>query len=190
MIKILYDSQMFDKQQYGGITRYFSNLITALERNSAFGVKVSVLATKNYYLSDIHKSAGSIFSGFLLSNLRRLSKWNKNYSRLCILKNDFDLFHPTYFHPYFLSILKRPFVITVHDMIYELYPQYFKENDRTPQHKRQLIMAARHIIAISETTKRDLMQLLNVPAEKITVVYHGHSALLRSDKPAISLPEQ
>ena len=187
-MKILFDSQMFDKQVYGGISRYFVNLISALERRAGFDAELSVLFTKNYYLKDRKLKFDNFLGRAVLSEKKRISKWNKNYSRYRIAKNDFDIFHPTYFHPYFLKLLKRPFVITVHDMIYELYPDYFNSADLTAQYKKQVINAASHVIAISQTTKNDLIRLLHVPEEKISVVYHGHTSIKNDKMPDVSLP--
>lgn len=182
---------MFDKQHHGGISRYFANLISAVNKLSNFKAAVSVLFTENYHLRAIHSNfLNAKIASVLFSKKSRISKWNKLYSRYCIVKNDFDIFHPTYFHPYFLSILKKPFVLTVHDMIYEIYPEYFKKDDLTSENKRMLIEQASHIIAISETTKKDLIRLLTVPAEKITVIYHGHTSIKNSIIPTMTLPTE
>jgi len=189
-MKVLYDSQMFDKQQYGGITRYFANLILGISKLHHVNADVSVLFSKNYYLQAAGKMILNRKLGqMIFSRGKSISKWNKNYSRYRIIKNDFDVFHPTYFHPYFLKFLKKPFVITIHDMIYELYPEYFQTNDHTAENKRKLIENANHIIAISETTKNDLMQIANVPSEKITVVYHGYKAIKNTNVPQMPLPD-
>jgi len=58
-------------------------------------------------------------------------------------------------------------------MIHELFPEYFSPTDLTPYFKRKVIEEARHIIAISESTKNDLMRLMRVPEDKISVIYHG-----------------
>ena len=57
-------------------------------------------------------------------------------------------------------------------MIAELFPIY------SPKHtlvtgKRLLIPKASHIIAVSENTKLDLMKLMGIPEDRITVIYHG-----------------
>ena len=107
-MKILYDFQMFDAQIFGGISRYFANLIAGLDKSRGIEAEVSVLFTKNYYLKDKRKWKINQFAGKLLfSNHQRLRSWNKNYSKFRIAKGDFDIFHSTYFHPYFLKFLKK-----------------------------------------------------------------------------------
>ena len=108
--------------------------------------------------------------------------WNKKqYNKLesiRLLKNgNFDIFHPTFFDDYFLHYLGcKPFVLTIHDMMPELYPQYFdQENDEQILGKRKLAPLASAIIAVSEKTKEDLIRILGVPEEKVHVIYHGCS---------------
>ncbi|WDF55169.1 glycosyltransferase family 4 protein [Mucilaginibacter sp. KACC 22063] len=174
MANILYDHQTFSLQCYGGISRYFSALIAGIKASKHFDANVGLLYNDNYYLG-IQKFAMENRMGSLLLGQKpsRAAKWNKWYSRYLIGKNNFDLLHPTYYHPYFLNALKKPYVITVHDMIYELLPDQFLPNDKAPQHKKETIKTAQGIIAISETTKRDLMQVLDVPEHQIRMIYHG-----------------
>ena len=87
-------------------------------------------------------------------------------------QGNFDVFHPTFFDPYFLPYLNgKPFVLTVHDMIPELFPS--SSNNIQVKVKPLLCQKAAHIVAVSERTKQDLMRLLHVPEDKISVIYHG-----------------
>lgn len=190
-MKILYDHQMFDAQAFGGISRYFVNLIIALDHEADNNAEVSVLFTNNYYLKGKRGlSLDNLIGNTFFSKKSRVSKWNRNYSKYCLMKDDFDLFHPTYYNPYFLKFSRKPFVITVHDMIYELYPEFFNPDDFTAQYKKNIITLATHIIAISHTTKKDLMEILQIPEEKITVVYHGHTSTENEKESDLFLPER
>ena len=91
-------------------------------------------------------------------------------------KGEYDIFHPTFFDDYFLPYLKgKPFVLTIHDMIPELYPLFFRPDDIHIILKRKLAPLAKAIIAVSENTKQDIVRILGIPEEKIHVVYHGCS---------------
>ena len=47
---------------------------------------------------------------------------NRRESIKRLNEQDFDIFHPTYYNPYFLKYIKtKPYVLTVYDMIHELY---------------------------------------------------------------------
>lgn len=196
-IKILFDHQIFDSQKVGGISRYHFEIISRLKKNSILPIKVS----QNEYL----KNAGFItlendkysFENFLpnlsfkgkvrLFNIRNKVFRKKPISNkdevIRILKEqNFDIFHPTYYDTYFLEYLgKKPFIITIHDMIYEKYPELFFNFQKTIENKKELIKKASHIIAISQNTKSDIMQLYNIEESKISVIYHGSSLKEKSD---------
>jgi len=107
-------------------------------------------------------------------------------------KSDYDVFHPTYFDNYFINNLKKPFVLTVYDMIYEIYSErFFKNTNRFIRKQKELINKATHIIAISENTKKDIIDICNIGEEKISVVYLGNSFnYTKSDIFDLTLPEK
>jgi glycosyltransferase involved in cell wall biosynthesis len=66
-------------------------------------------------------------------------------------------------------------VVTVHDLIFLRYPQYYKPIDRMI-YRFKFKLACRNadkIIAVSECTKRDIVSFFHIPAEKIAVIYQG-----------------
>ncbi len=77
-----------------------------------------------------------------------------------------------------MPILHRPSlkcVVTIHDLGYEYLPQYHQFPHKLYLN-RTTEFAAQHatrLIAVSEFTKRDLIRKLNVPEERIAVVYEG-----------------
>ena len=66
-------------------------------------------------------------------------------------------------------------VVTIHDLIFIRYPQFYKKIDRTIyNHKfRKACEKADRVIAISDMTRQDIIQTYNIPDEKIDVVYQG-----------------
>lgn len=173
-MKILFDHQAFSNQKYGGISRYFANLHYGLSASTDVESKLGLVFTHNAYINKKSLPAGGLLEPIIKKQSRR-NKYNKWYCRHLLRQGDFDVFHPTYYNPYFLDSVKKPFVITVHDMIHELYPHYFATQDAlTAGYKKQVINKADHIIAISECTKRDLQKFYSIPDDKITVIYHGY----------------
>lgn len=66
-------------------------------------------------------------------------------------------------------------VVTIHDLIFVRYPQYYSFFDRQIhlwKFKRATQIADK-IIAISEQTKKDIIHYLKVPETKIEVIYQG-----------------
>lgn len=66
-------------------------------------------------------------------------------------------------------------VVTVHDLIYLRFPQYYRSFDRF-LYRLKLKYACRvadSIVAVSECTKRDLVSFLGVAPERVSVLYQG-----------------
>lgn len=94
-------------------------------------------------------------------------------TRVALESRRLDLLHGfAYALPLFSSI---PAVVTVHDLTFILFPEAF------PESKRRYLTAitarscqrARVVIADSQATAHDLQHHLNVPADKIQVIYTG-----------------
>ncbi len=70
-------------------------------------------------------------------------------------------------------------VVTIHDLIYIRYPNYFLKIDRNIYDLkfRHACRVADRVHAISEQTKRDLIQFYSVPEKKIEVIYQAVNPL-------------
>lgn len=190
-MKVLYDLQAFDMQTHGGVSRCFAELYS--HRPAFVDAHISVKETDNVYLQELgFPPKGTLYKNFLCDKDTKLKhflfklKYNIQYGKFSRLdkrplinlfetesvlkKGDFDIFHPTFFDDYFLPFLgKKPFVITVHDMI----PEIFSIDKHQVEQKLAIIPKATHIVAVSERTKQDLVRIMHVPEEKVSVIYHG-----------------
>ncbi|MDQ2741296.1 MAG: glycosyltransferase family 4 protein [Chloroflexota bacterium] len=86
-------------------------------------------------------------------------------------------------------LARQPSVVTVHDLAFVRHPERFAIAKRG--YLRAAVSAstrrAAHLIAVSENTKRDLVELWNVPEEKISVVYSGVDRRYRPAAPSESM---
>ena len=179
-MKILYDHQIFTSQKYGGISRYFYELIKLIEfeKDESIQVTTSCLLSNNHYITnkDCVNHINFISRNEFRGKIRIMSLINTSNSILKLRKQSFDIFHPTYYDDYFLKhIGNKPYVVTVHDMIHEKFSNLFPKNDKTSFKKRKIVTSASKIIAISENTKKDLIELFKIQESKIEVIYHGNS---------------
>lgn len=175
MIKVFFDHQKFSTQRFGGISRYFATIIDEISRHSDFDFKLGVLYSDNHYIKVQHgELLNKIARKILHSEYgSRISRLNQAYCQYLLSRGEFDVFHPTYYDNYYLPRLKKPMVTTIHDMTHERLPEYFWSMSPLTAQKRINIEKADHIIAISETTKKDLIELSGVEEKKISVIYHG-----------------
>ena len=88
--------------------------------------------------------------------------------------NDMDIYHGlSHELPIGISAAKVKSVVTINDLIYHHYPKDFPWFDRK-MYAFKCQYACRHadhIIAISESTKRDVEQILGIEESKISVIY-------------------
>lgn len=194
MIRILYDHQIFDLQNIGGISRYFCEVYPHI--SSEVTTKLGVMVTNNEYLKSYIRNNELLirhdYSRFIpkfsfpgkrkLWQLRNKLKGieiiqNRDYSIKLLTEGHYDVFHPTFYDSYFFEHCTKPYVITVHDLIKEKFPEFFDLSDIETINKREILHRATKIIAISQNTKQDLIDAYQIPENKIKVIYHGNSLL-------------
>ncbi len=184
-MKILFDHQIFTSQKYGGISRYFYELIREFDKMESIETKIPLVVSNNHYISDRKyvKYLDFLPNKHFRGKQRLFSIINKQNTILELKKQDFDIFHPTYYDPYFLKYIgDKPFILTVYDMIHEKFKEMFSHNDKTSQNKRLLVEKAAKIIAISQSTKKDLIEIFGVDESKIDVVYLGNTMFTKLNK--------
>jgi len=118
-------------------------------------------------------------------NFRRHPLWTPPHHRLEqiflpleIAMVDMDVLHSPDFIPPFRRRCKS--VITIHDLNFLLYPHFL--TPESASYYGQIDQAVRncdHIIAVSESTKRDIVRLTGAPENKITVVYEAANPIYR-----------
>jgi glycosyltransferase involved in cell wall biosynthesis len=87
-----------------------------------------------------------------------------------------DLIHePAFVGP---QASNHPYVVTVHDLSFLLYPQGFRALNRIYLQifTRLSVRRAQRVIAVSESTKRDLVRCYDIPPGKVDVIYNGKNA--------------
>ncbi len=202
-IRVLYDHQVFTWQNFGGISRYYADLLSALHTSAAFEPKLSLLYSDNAHIGEtapwkdalLPKSACKRpLSARLFRRYRArhsAAAMNRQHSIAALQQGDHDLVHPTYYDPYFIEHLGgKPAVITVYDMIHELYPEHYLD-DHTVREKEQIIRRADHLIAISHSTKKDLVEIYGIAPSKIDVVHLGTAFSPATCPPAsLQLPDK
>lgn len=82
-------------------------------------------------------------------------------------------FSMAHYGPRFSSV---PYVVTIHDLSYLHFPEMFRKNDlyQLTSWSKYSIKNAAHIIAVSQTTKDDIVKNYDENPSKITVTYEGY----------------
>jgi glycosyltransferase involved in cell wall biosynthesis len=171
-MKIFYDGGIYPLylKQSGGICRYFDNLISRLPKD------FHPILTSTRSRSDRHPEHPNL----KLFNYKRygfkpgrVSYWIEAYYFQAVEAfNNYQISHPTYY-----SLLTRrkfekkicPVVLTVHDMIHEIFADSMDPNGETAAIKRKAILTADLILCISESTKIDLLERYPSLEDRVTV---------------------
>lgn len=167
-MRILYDGMIYAGQPAGGINRYFANLIDRLPSTVEPTLTTVFLRGANF-----PQRPGLQFRYFQRFRPSRISnsleKWYFRWA-----SRGYDIIHPTYY-----STLSRemPFralgakvVVTVWDMVHELFPPVMDPNGTEAACKRNAIRAADALLCISENTRQDLLRFYpEVSSDKVYV---------------------
>jgi glycosyltransferase involved in cell wall biosynthesis len=177
-MRILYDHQIFEKQKFGGISRYFFELMRYFHTTRMLEFDLSLVRSNNAYIQN-----APFYRHFPLENNRLIQYYlnrlnpaiNLSRSVSRINRADFDILHPTYYDAYHLHPPKnRPYVLTVYDLIQERYPEMFPGDD-TAENKKKVIQNADALIAISESTRKDITEFFDVDSSVINVIHLASS---------------
>lgn len=168
-MNILYDYQSL-LHTVSGASRAFCEVARYLNDNG-HKAHFSVLYTDNIFYKATFGNTGPFLPGFSFRGKSRMHNYiEQHHSGKCIRKGDFDLLHATGESLYYTGNLKKPLVITIHDMIPE---NYLNDSPRVRQRKTLLQIADR-VVCVSENTKRELLECYPfVNPGKVDIVYHG-----------------
>lgn len=104
------------------------------------------------------------------------SLWRSRFVVNRLIKDKIDLYHGlSHEIPVAIQNTSIKTVVTIHDLIFLRYPQYYKSADRKIYEMkfRNACKNANKIIAISEQTKRDIIHYFGTDSAKIEVVYQS-----------------
>lgn len=164
-MRIAFDSRW---NYHGGVEAYVSTVLGVLPEAAARqGVEIVAyespqrpLAASHPNLRKVPVAAGcySLKAQYELARRARLDR--------------IDVFHtPFYLAPFLVSC---PTLITVHDVIPFLFPVYGRVHGAVVKTGyRASAKRATHILAVSDTTRRDVIRVLKVDSAKVTRVYCG-----------------
>jgi len=154
-------------------------------------MKTKICLIGELFEKDVGQGIGK-YSGYLLDNLKKqkfeveciklknigstpytaIKSISYNFIKLFFKKG--NIYHFITPEMYFTSFFKKPSIITVYDLIpFILDKERKKGYTLFFKFAMQAIKKAQHIIVISKSTQEDVIKYLNIPKEKISLVYPG-----------------
>ncbi len=176
MIKILLDNYIFEKTPYGGIARYFREIIpriTALHPDISFDI---ICNPENL---SAYPQGQNITYHFTPKVLRpnllfwRLNEYrNQKYPTKIISKIKPDIFHSTYYQTLPKKNLKS--IVTIYDFIDLCWPALSTNGKTFVEQQSHAIKNADKLVCISEATQADLYRFFpDIDKSKSQVIYLG-----------------
>ena len=177
-MRIVYDHRIFASQEYGGISRYYVEIAKRISQ--APDVQVGVVGGRylNVYLRDAPDSL-QVMGRYAPArdSTEYMRRWmNRLMAPRMLARFQPDVVHETSYSAYSIAPRGAKTVVTIHDMIHELFPDAFSRNDSTSARKRASVDRADHVICVSEQTRQDLVHRFDVDPAKTSVIHHGVSA--------------
>jgi glycosyltransferase involved in cell wall biosynthesis len=172
MITVDLDSQTFLFQRRGGISNYFVHLAQEFS-DPCLGVKLRLpfWISNNDHLREARiknfwqpPGAGRHHLAALLANTLLPRSGTSG-----------ELLHATHYHPLGLKNIRgRRLVVTIYDMIPELFPEIFPKG--SPHYaKADYVRRADAVICISKSTRDDLISLWDIDPSRTFVIHLGAS---------------
>ncbi len=174
MLRIGYDAKRLFNN-FTGLGNYsrtlLSNLAEYYPDNAYFLYTPRI--TKN---EEIHFFLNSALFNVQLPKRGSGAYWRSLGVKRDLRKHKIQLFHGlSHEIPFGIDKTNIRSIVTVHDLIFERYPQHYPLIDRKI-YRLKFSYACRHadhIVAISEHTKRDIVEFYDIPPEKISVIYQS-----------------
>lgn len=171
-LRVAFDHRVFVYQKHGGVSRYFCGLT---EHLPDYGVEPRVISP--FYVTD------------RLQQLDPTRVWGRHFEptprrqRLATIGGELafrslssafgaDIVHETYYNPRRIAPRKAKVVLTVYDMIHEIFHELFP-GDNTHLSKSLALKRADRIICISESTRRDLVTWFPEVEDRTSVTLLG-----------------
>lgn len=190
-MKVLFDSEIFLLQKYGGVSRYFSEVISQFFSDKSLDIEpeFAFSRTNNRYLQALsdksllglktlvipYLSPTSPKKMLLTYGLFKTINASVSSSSKIGASKD-KLFHATYYRPNILeSFGHKRLAVTVHDFI----PEKLGWNGLRNPHlgKRKLVNRADLIFCVSKSTANELTEFCGINKAIVRVVPHGVKAI-------------
>ena len=188
MLDVVVDGVIFQFQSRGGVSRIYSEILPRMcEQDES--LRITLLTKEGRApLQPLpeHSSITRRAVPHLDPYLRPWRLWGRYapavkrlMDKLWIGDGTGKIWHSTYFTQPHRWRGKQ--VVTVVDMIYELYPNFFDKpfDDEFREQKRRAVSDAEAVICISETTSRDVQDYYGISSDRTFVVPLAHSEMFR-----------
>jgi glycosyltransferase involved in cell wall biosynthesis len=166
-----------------GVEHYVVNLVRALARLEK---APEIVGYVDRPVPEVELVAAGASTGVRIEVLEARRGWLRAALPWRLWRDKVDLVHlPSTILP---PLLPCPAVVTVHDLAWARFPDAYARDDLRMQTKvvPKSVRRAAHVIAVSESTARDVEEVLQTNAEKITAIPLGVSPVFSREGPGLT----
>lgn len=176
-MNIWFDDRIFTIQQYGGISRYYTELAAGLLAEGQ-QVRIDAPLHINRYIGELPCHHGTVLPYFRgVTALCQRANGIFEGSRLRAFAP--HIVHETYFRTQAPDAGGARRVLTVYDMIHERFADPAGK-DALSQARRAAVQRSDHVICISRNTRKDLIEFFGVDEARTSVIHLAASLLPES----------
>jgi glycosyltransferase involved in cell wall biosynthesis len=162
---------------------------------------LSVLFPENEYhlyspeIKDLPESTFFLNNPILKTHLPKSpfkALWRSYFVNKQFKRDQLDIYHGlSHEIPFGIRQTKIKSIVTIHDLIFKVIPETFPAIDRHIYNLkfRYSCQVADKVIAISESTKNDIVRFYNIDPAKIEVVYQSCNPLFFDVEPPVTMEE-
>lgn len=173
------DLRILSRGVITGVEQYILNLLPyvfLLDKSIKFKLFYNAYHKVKLNYSWLDSSNVSIYEFKIPNKILFLSTTYFDFPKLDKLIGSVDVyFNPHFFPAPVTTDCKK--VVTFHDLSFEYFPNFFSFNQRIWQkflvNAKREAESADKIIAVSDSTKQDLIDLYHIDSDKIEVIYSG-----------------
>jgi glycosyltransferase involved in cell wall biosynthesis len=173
LTRIVFSSDIFEVQRYGGISRYFVELANEFQQMEGLDVKVSagIHINSNLKHSTINSGLYLPFSPSRFNLGGLIQFFNQKTAKSISSRIPFDIRHETFYQGGVVSLSAKKTITT----IYDLTREKFSPGWHGFVAKQKALNRADGVICISNSTATDLQNFYKVEPQKINVIHLGVS---------------
>lgn len=171
-MKVLFDPQIFASQVYGGVSKYFAEVMTRMPvgswtvpgwlSNNEYARHYSLFRQVPFLPKHDFRGKGRLMVELVKPSALAYMRLNRG---------KYDVVHQTNFDTYlFKAIGSKPLVTTYHDI------NFLTEHNYVPRMVKLQTASLRRadaVVAVSNNTKTDMLRYFDIDPDKITVIHHG-----------------
>lgn len=176
-MRVLYDHNVFLRGARTGVSRYFCDLVMAGRKLNQAELTIAARLHTNAFLDE----SGLVRPSLRLPSNRYTNRFLTHLGELSLRSTlrmgEWDIIHETHYSGRRYGKGPAKIAYTVHDLIPELMPEYFRGYETIIRHRQLAFASDAHFVAISQNTATDLQRIYRVSPERIRVIHHGRSKL-------------